>query len=371
MATRSERKVHAATLVQTGPRPGSPALRDAIAPTPTLLWPARMNRRSVCAWSWRTAAGLFAAAGLLAAVTSPALAQDAWPTQPLKIIVPYAPGGTTDLIARRLGDHLGRELGQTVLIENKPGAATNIGASAVVQAKPDGHTILFGGVGQVLNPAFGPNPGFELMSSLEPVSLVARMPFVLAANPKAVFNNARELMAAAKAKPGALSVSSAQVDVFVELLNTKADIKLLPVPYKGGGPATTDAISGQVDMVYALVPVLLPHLKAGKLKAIAVTSAKRSASLPDVASFAEAGVDYDVTVWYALFVPAGTPKMTVERLARATQRVLGSVELAQSIRSDGAEPAALARPDEVAAMVRSELAFWQGVAKALPHLVQK
>jgi len=308
---------------------------------------------------------------LLAVAAAPALAQDSWPTQPVKIVVPYAPGGTTDLIARRLGDHLARELGQAVLIENKPGAATNIGASTVVQAKPDGHTILFGGVAQVLNPVFGPNPGFELMSSLEAVSLVARVPFVVAAHPKVPFNSARELIAAAKATPGALSVSSAQLDLYVELLNTKAEIKLLHVPYKGGAPATTDAISGQVNMVYALVPVLLPHIKAGKLKALAVTSAKRFASLPDVASFAEAGVDYDVTVWFALFVPNGTPKAATDRLARATQKVLASAELGQSIRSDGAEPAAAARPDEVQALVRSELAFWQGVAKAMPHLVQK
>lgn len=310
------------------------------------------------------------ALGSIAIAALPASSQDAWPAQPIKFVVPYAPGGTTDLIARRLGEQLGRELGQPVIVENKPGASTNIGASAVVNARADGYTFLFGGVSQVLNPVFGPNPGFDLLGSLDPVSLVARVPFVVAANPKMAFGNPRELIAAAKAAPGALSISSAQLDLYVELLNTRAGVQMLHVPYKGGAPATTDAISGQVNMVYALVPVLLPHIQAGKLKAIGVTSAKRFASLPDVPTFAEIGLDYDVTVWFGLFAPAGTPKPIVERLARATQKIMGSPEMGQSIRTDGAEPAS-SRPDEMRAQLRAELAFWQQIARSMPHLVQK
>ena len=299
-----------------------------------------------------------------------ARAQDGWPSQPIRIVVPYAPGGTTDLIARRMGEQLGKELGQTVIVENRPGASTNIGAQAVVKARPDGHTLLFGGVAQVLNPVFGPNPGFDLLSSLEPVSLVARVPFVVAANPKMPFNQPRELIAAAKAAPGALSISSAQLDLYVELLNTRAGMQLLHVPYKGGAPATTDAISGQVNMVFALVPVLLPHIQAGKLKAVGVTSAQRFASLPDVPTFAEIGLDYDVTVWFALFAPSGTPKAVIDRLARSTQKIMTSGEMGQAIRTDGAEPAS-SRPEDLQVQLRAELAFWQQIAKAMPHLVQK
>lgn len=311
-----------------------------------------------------------AAVGALLAAILPAVAQESWPSQPIKVVVPYAPGGTTDMIARRLSEQLGRELGQPVIVENRPGASTNIGANAVVKARPDGYTILFGGVSQVLNPVFGPNPGFDLLSSLEPVSMVARVPFVVAANPKMTFGNPRELVAAAKAAPGALSISSAQLDLYVELLNTKAGMQMLHVPYKGGAPATTDAISGQVNMVYALVPVLLPHIQAGKLKAIGVTSAKRFPSLPDVPTFAEIGVDYDITVWFAMFTPAGTPKPIIDRLARATQKIMTSADMGQAIRADGAEPAS-SRPEDMQALLRNELAFWQQVAKAMPHLVQK
>jgi tripartite-type tricarboxylate transporter receptor subunit TctC len=300
----------------------------------------------------------------------PAAAQDPWPSQPVRLVVPYAAGGTTDLIARRLGERLGRELGQPVIVENRAGASTNVGASFVASARPDGHTLLLGSIFQVLNPVFGPDPGFDLLAKLEPVSLVADMPFVLAANPKTSYGNGRELVAAAKTAPRKLSVSHAQLDLSLELLNSKAGMELLLVPYKGGGPATTDAISGQVDMVYALVPVLLPHMQAGKLKPLAVTSGKRFAGLPNVPTFAESGVDFEMTMWYGVFTPRGTPKPIVDKLALATQKIMASKEMVEWIRSAGADPA-FNTPDEFRAQLRKETGYWQGVAKALPRLVQK
>lgn len=310
-----------------------------------------------------------AGAALLAASLA-ASAQAAWPTQPLKLVVPYAAGGTTDLIARRLGERLGRELGQPVVVENKPGAGTNLGAAYVVGQKNDGHTLLLGSIFQVLNPVFGPEPGFDLFTALEPVSVVASMPFVLAAHPATPYDNARELVAAAKAAPKKHSVSHAQLDLSLELLNTKAGMELLLVPYKGGGPATNDAISGQVNMVYALVPVLLPHIQAGKLKPLAVTSSRRFQGLPNVPTFAESGVDFDMTLWYGVFTPAGTPRPVIERLAAATRKVMSSKDLADSIRGAGADPLH-SRPDEFRAQLRKEHTYWQGVAKAMPKLVQK
>ena len=297
-------------------------------------------------------------------------AQPAWPTQPIRLVVPYATGGTTDLIARRLGERLGRELGQTVVVENKPGASTNLGASFVASAKADGHTLLLGSVFQILNSVFGPDPGFDLFSSFEPVSVVATMPFVLAANPSTPYANGRELVAAAKSAPRQLSVSHAQLDLSLELLNNKAGMELLLVPYKGGGPATTDAVSGQVNMVYALVPVLLPFIQAGKLKPLAVTSAQRFEGLPKVPTFVESGVDFDMAMWYGVFAPAGTPKSVIERISAATIKAMSSKELADSIRTAGADPV-YNTPEEFRAQMRKENTYWQGIAKSIPSLVRK
>jgi tripartite-type tricarboxylate transporter receptor subunit TctC len=309
------------------------------------------------------------AAVAVAATALPAFAQE-WPSQPLHLVVPYAPGGTTDLIARRLGERLGHELGQPVIVDNRPGAGTNVGAAFVANARPDGYTLLLGSIFQVLNPVFGPDPHFDLFTGLQPVSPVATVPFVLAANPKTPYDNGRELVAAAKAAPNKLSVSHAQLDVSLELLNDKARMQLLLVPYKGGGPATTDAIAGQVNMVFALVPVLLPHIQSGKLKALAVTSPTRFAGLPNVPTFAESGVDYDMTMWYGLFTPAGVPKAVTERLAAATRKIMTSKEMVDWIHSAGADPLA-SSPEAFRAQLHKETAYWQGVAKAIPKLVQK
>jgi tripartite-type tricarboxylate transporter receptor subunit TctC len=312
-----------------------------------------------------------AACGVLlaGAVLAPALAQDRYPSQPVKIVVPYPAGGSTDLIARQLSEQLGKELGQNVVVDNRPGGGTNIGAEAVVRAKPDGYTLLFANNSQVLNPHFGPIPPFEL-SALEPISLVSRVAFVVAANPKTPFNTGAELLAAAKAAPGKLTVSSAQLDLYVEMLNRKAGISLLHVPYKGGAPATTDAISGQVNMVFALTPVLLPHIQGGRLKALAVTTAKRLNALPDVPSLVELGVDYDFAIWYGLMAPAGTPKAIVERLAAATQKIMSSPDMMARIRAGGSEPV-WSKPEEFQAELKRESAFWQQTARTMPHLVQK
>lgn len=302
-------------------------------------------------------------------VSGGAAAQDNYPSQPIRLVVPYPAGGTTDLIGRHVAEQLGKELGQTVIVDNKPGAGTNIGAESVARAKPDGYTLLMASTGQVRNPVLGPVPSFEL-SALEPVSLLSRLAFVLAANPKTPFNSGAELLSAAKAAPGKLTVSSAQLDLYVELLNRKAGINLLHVPYKGGAQASTDAISGQVNMVFALLPVLQPHVQGGKLKLLGVTSGKRLGVFPDVPTFTELGVDYDVSIWYGLMAPAGTPKAIVERLARATQKLMSSPEMGARIRSVGAEPA-WSKPEEFQAQLRSETGFWQQVGRQMPHLVQK
>ncbi len=303
------------------------------------------------------------------ASVSHAFAQENWPTQNIKLVVPYAAGGTTDLIGRRLAERLGKELGQTVVVENKPGAGTNIGAQAVVSAR-DGHTILLGSIFQVLNDTFGPKPAFNMYEALEPVSLVANMPFVIAANPNMPFSNGREMVAAAKAAPKTLSVSHAQLDVSLALLNSKAGIELLLVPYKGGAPAISAAVAGQVNMAYSLVPVMLPQIKAGTLKALAVSSAKRFEGLPDVPTFIESGVDFNMEMWYGLFMPTGTPKPVIDKLARAVQKIMTSKEMMESILAAGADPVHNT-PAQFRAQLKKEEMQWRNVAKAMPNLVQK
>ncbi|MEO7402384.1 MAG: tripartite tricarboxylate transporter substrate-binding protein, partial [Burkholderiales bacterium] len=295
-----------------------------------------------------------------------ASAQD-YPSQAVRIVVPYPPGGSTDLVARQYAVHLSKAFGQPVIIDNRPGASTNIGAEAVARAKPDGYSLLFAGVNQVLNPVFGPAPSFE-STALEPVSLVARIPFIVAANPKVPFNTPKDLITAARITPGKFTISSAQLDVYAALLNRRAEIDLLHVPYKGGAAATTDAISGQVDMVYALVPVLLPHIQGGRLKAVALTGAKRSAALPSTMTFVESGIDYDVSIWYGLMAPAGMPKATLNRIAQAAQRIVSDPEFAQKLLASGAD-AVSNTPEEFSRQVETEIAFWRRLAASMPNLV--
>ena len=314
------------------------------------------------------AAGL-ALALALQATAMPAAAQD-YPNQPVRLIVPYPPGGTTDLIARLYAENLARELGQPVVVDNRPGAATNIGSDAVAKAKPDGYTVLFGSGGPTMNTVFGPKPPFDPARSLEPISMVARVPFMVAANPKVPFNTARDMIAAAKATPGKFSISSAQLNVYVELLKTQSGANLLHIPYKGGAQAATDAVAGQVDMVFALVPVLLPQVQAGKLKALGLSSQKRLAKLlPDVATFTELGVDYSIDTWYGLQAPAGTPAPVVERLREATQKIVALPAFADKLATTGAE-AVSSQPAEMRKLIVDQQAMWERLAAKVPSLLE-
>lgn len=290
-----------------------------------------------------------------------------YPQQPVRLIVPYPPGGSTDFIARLYANKLSKELGQPVIVDNRPGASTNIGSDVVAEAKPDGYTLLFSPGLFIMNSVFGPVPTFNPLTSFDPVSLIARVPFVLAANPKTPFSTVKDLIAAAKSAPGNLTVSSAQLDQYVALLNSRAGINMLHIPYKGGAPATTAAISSQVDMVFALVPVLQSQIQAGKLKALAVTSSKRVHTLSEVPTFTESGVDYDVTIWYGLMAPAGTPKPIIARLARVTQDVVVDADFVQKLRVSGVE-AESSQPESLDKLMRSELALWQALAKTMPSL---
>lgn len=314
---------------------------------------------------------LGALAGVAASAPWPgARAQEAWPSRSIRLVIPYPPGGTTDIVGRTLAEQLTRELGQTVVVDNRPGGGTNIGAEAVATAKPDGYTLFFAGITQVTNPTFGPTPPFDTLKAFEPVGLIATAPFMIAINPKTPVSDVQDLIAKAHARPDTLTVSSAQLDIFVELLNARAGMKLLHVPYKGGAAAATDAIGGQVSMVFAQVPALLGHLQSGRLKPIAVSSAKRFPALPDLPTFTEAGIDYDVNPWFGLLAPAGTPRVAIERTTQAMAKAIAGAEMSQKIRTAGAEPG-YATPEEFGAVLRRDTAFWAQVGKSLPHLIQK
>lgn len=288
-----------------------------------------------------------AALGALPALASlPAFAQ-AFPSKPIRLVVPYPPGGSTDILARAFAEPFARELGQPVVIENRPGASTNIGLEIAARSPADGYTIYFGTSGLASNPHFGPVPTVDVFKDITPISLVASMPFLVAAHPSLPANSPRELIDLAKASPGKLMISSASLETQVKTINKRAGIQLLHVPYKGGAQATNDAIAGHVNLVVALLPVLLPQIKAGKLKPIAISAPRRSPAAPDIPTFQEVGVDGPTPSWFALFVPAGTPAQAIGRLngaavAAAADKPLVERTLQQGIEVRSSSPGQLA-----------------------------
>jgi len=296
------------------------------------------------------------------------LAQD-YPSHAIHIIVPYGAAGSTDFVSRLYAKDLAEQLGQSVIIDNRPGASTNIGSEVAASAPPDGYTLLITDGAYRWNSVFGPVPPFNPSTALLPIAMIAKMPFVIAASPKKKFSTLKELIADARAAPGKYTISSASVRIFVELLNSKAKMELLHIPYKGGAQAISDAISGQVDMVYAALPALWPFIQSGQLKPLGVTSLKRSAAIPDVPTVAETGVDYDISIQYVVYAPAGTPAAIRDRLAAATEKIVAQKEFAQRLLAVGSETG----PSTAAQLTdanRRELVMWQQVAKQLPDLVE-
>ena len=291
------------------------------------------------------------AAGLTIAVPV-ALRAQTYPLRPVRLVIPFPPGGTTDIVARAFADLLGRELGQQIVVDYKPGAVTNIGTEQAMRATPDGYTLLFGSSVMATNFATGPVPSFDPQKTLTPISQVNQMAYVVCANPAAPFSNVRELLAAARARPGRITLATASLEYVAKLLNAQSGVDILHIPYKGGAAAMTDAISGQVDMAAALVPVMLPQIRAGKLKAIGVTSAQRSGALPDVPSFIESGESrYRVEGWYSLHGPAGLPREIVRTLSEAARRVLTNPEFVEKQRAIGSD-IVFSTPEELAARLK-------------------
>ncbi|RQO47563.1 ABC transporter substrate-binding protein [Variovorax sp. KBW07] len=280
---------------------------------------------------------------LLAACTVvPALAQG-YPERPITLVVPYPAGGSADILARTVGQKLSVQLEQPVIVENKAGAGTAIGARAVAEAKPDGYTLLLGTVSsQAINPAMS-KVGYDPVKDFAPVSALASIPFVLVANPGVAYGNVAELIAAAKQNPGSISYASAgpgtSNQLAGEMLASAAKIKLLHVPYKGSAPALGDVLAGHVPLMFDLQTTSLPNIATHKLKALAVTSSQRSPLLPGVPTVAESGLPgFEVSAWFGVFAPARVPAPVLKKLSAAMARVLEDPALAQRLRDLGAEP---------------------------------
>ena len=297
-----------------------------------------------------------------------ALAQS-FPDHPVRIIVGYPPGGGTDLVARLIQQPLSTRWGQPVVIDNRPGANAIIAAEAVAKAKPDGYTLLMAYATEVaLNPVTEKKLPYDPARDFAPILQLASAPLVLAANPALPAKDVKELVALAKAKPGALSYSSSgsgSVHHFAgELFKLQTGTDILHVPYKGSGPATADAVAGQVQLTYASAASVLRFVQAGRLRALAVTSKKRSPQMPEVPSMTEAGLaDFELTSWYGLLAPAGTPAAVLAKINADVAAALGSPEMQKSFSAQGLDPAG-GTPQAFGEFIRAESAKFARIAKA-------
>ena len=292
-----------------------------------------------------------------------------YPDKPIRMIVPYPPGGTSDLLARAIAPRLGERLQQTVIIENRAGAGGVIGAQAVARSAPDGYTLVFASIAShgILPVLQKPAP-YDAIKDFSPITLVANTPNVLIANIQQPIKSVAELLAAAKAKPGSINFGSTSLGgsphMGGELLKTMAGIDIVHVPYKGGGPMLIDLMGGQIQVAFDNLPSSINHIRAGKIRALAVTTAKRWPAAPDIPTMAEAGVPgYESGAWFGLLAPANTPKPIVEMLQKHVAAILKLPEVEKMFLEQGAEPVGNT-PEQFAKVIASELQKWAKVAAA-------
>ena len=308
-----------------------------------------------------------ALAALVLACAGTAAAQS-WPAKPIRMIVTFPPGGSTDLVARAIAPKMAEKLGQQVLVENRPGAGGNIGMDLVAKAAPDGYTVGIGAAGALaVNVSLYPAMPFAPEKDLAPVSMVAMIPFVLVGGPTLAAKDLRETIALARAQPGKLSMghggNGTAMHLSGELLKMLAKLDIAAIPYKGSGPAAADTLGGQLQMAVVDVPSSLANIRAGRLKALAVTTPRRITALPDVPTFAESGVaGYDSTGWFGLVTTAGVSGEIIARLNAALVETLAAPEVRERVIAAGAEPLT-GSPQEFAAMIRSETQKWAQVVK--------
>uniref|UniRef100_C5CWH7 ABC transporter substrate-binding protein n=1 Tax=Variovorax paradoxus (strain S110) TaxID=543728 RepID=C5CWH7_VARPS len=299
----------------------------------------------------------------------PAAHADTFPDKPVTLVVPFPPGGPTDAMARTLAAEMKDRLGQPMIVENRAGAGGNIGAEYVARATPDGQTLLFGTSGPLaINASLYRKVGYDPVKSFAPVIQVGHLPNILVVHPSVSAKNVKELVAYAKANPGKLSYASsgngASSHLAGVLFNASAGVDLQHIPYKGTGPALNDLLGGQVSMSFTDVLTALPYVKAGRLRALGVTTAERSQALPDVPTVAEQGVPgYDVSVFFGIVAPAGTPPERVAKLNQAFIEVLDTPKVKQLFASQGLEPAPAHTPQQLGKFIQVQMGEWAGVVK--------
>ena len=317
----------------------------------------------------RRFAGIAAAALIIAAV-GPALAQGSYPTKPVRLIVAFPPGGSTDIIARLVGQKLSERLGQQVIIDNRGGAGGTIGTEIAARANPDGYTLTMGTTStHVIAPAAYANLKYDPIKDFTPITLVASTPYLLVLNPGVKATTLKEFIALVKSTPGKWNYASAgtgsTTHLAMEMLKSAAGIDITHIPFNGNGPAGTAVLAGQVQALFGSMPAVLPQAKAGKVRPIAVGTMKRSPALPDVPTVAESGYPgFEVALWLGFFAPRGTPAPIVSRLHGELVKISTSVEMKEQFERNGASPVHNASNFELEKLVRSEIAKYSKVIKA-------
>ncbi|MGH8690463.1 MAG: tripartite tricarboxylate transporter substrate binding protein, partial [Burkholderiales bacterium] len=308
-----------------------------------------------------------ATALLLAVLAFGVNAQDAWPARPVRFILPFPPGGGTDILGRLIAERLSASLGQPVVTENRGGAGGNVGAEAAARSAPDGYTIVLVAPSLAISPTLYSKLNYDPVKDFAPVSLVATVPNVMVTQASLPATSLQEFIAFAKGKPGALNFGSGGAGtsnhLAGELFNIVTGAKLVHVPYKGVNLAMQDVLAGNIHLVFIGVPAAAPHIKAGRLRALALVAPQRSAALPDVPTVAEAGLrDFEVTTWYGVLAPAGTPRPVVSRLNAELLKILHSPEMKERLAATGTEPLT-STPEEFAAYIKREIAKWGEVIR--------
>ena len=304
---------------------------------------------------------------VLGIVPADAMAQS-YPSRPVRLVVPFPAGGTTDILARAMAEKLSSALGQQFVVDNRPGAGGNIGSDIVAKSPPDGYTLLMGTVGtHAINPSLYPKMPYDHVKDFAPVVLVAGVPNVLVVNPGVPAKTVAELIALAKDKPGSINFASSgngtSIHLSGELFKLLAGVQIAHVPYKGSAPALTDLIGGQVQIMFDNLPSALPHIKGGKLRALAVTSSKRAPALPDLPTIAESGVaGFEASSWFGILAPAATPRDIVQRINAEANKALHAPDMREKLLAQGAEAVGNS-PEFFADYIRSETVKWAKVVK--------
>jgi len=296
-----------------------------------------------------------------------AQAQPSYPQKPIKLIVPFAPGGTTTILARIMAERMGQALGQPMLVESKPGAGANVGMEYVAKSEPDGYTLLMGPIGLAINPALYPRMAFDPLKDLAPIGLYAGVPNLLVVHPSTPAQNLKEFIAYAKANPGKLNYASngngTSSHLAAEMLKSAAGLEITHVPYKGGAPAMQDLIGGQVNMLFDQMPAVLPQVQAGRVRPLGVSSLKRSTAAPEIPSMSEVLPGFDMTVWFGFLAPKGTRADIIASLNAEMVKVLKDPGFQAQLIGMGVS-AMPSTPDEFAQFMRSETLRWAQVVKA-------